>query len=57
MSNVSDKAFEIAKKQTHEWVDQMLAKGIPVSEYHMGAKFTVFYEAALEKVKIDALNF
>lgn len=57
MSNVFDKAFEIAKKQTHEWVDQMLAKGIPVSEYHMGAKFTVFYEAALEKVKIDALNF
>lgn len=55
--NIFDKAFEIASQQTHEWVEQMLAKGIHVSEYQMGAKFTVFYEEALMNTKVDVLNF
>lgn len=55
--NIFDKAFEIASLQTREWVDQMLAKGIHVSEYQMGAKFTVFYEEAVMNTEIDVLNF
>lgn len=55
--NIFDKAFEIASQQTQEWVDEMLANGIPVSEYQMGAKFTAFYEEAVMNTKIDVLNF
>lgn len=55
--NIFDTAFEIASQQTHEWIGQMLAKGIHVSEYQIGAKFTVFYEEAVMSAKIDILSF
>lgn len=55
--NIFDKAFEIASQQTREWVDHMLAKGIHISEYHIGAKFTVFCEEAIMNTKVDVLNF
>lgn len=55
--NIFDTAFEIASQQTHEWVQQMAAKGIHVSEYQVGAKFTVFYEEAVMSAPIDVLNF
>lgn len=55
--NIFDTAFEIASQQTHEWVQQMAAKGIHVSEYQIGAKFTVFYEEAIMSAPIDVLNF
>lgn len=55
--NIFDTAFEIASQQTHEWIEQMLTRGIHVSEYQIGAKFTVFYEEAIMSTKIDVLNF
>lgn len=55
--NIFDRAFEIASQRTHEWVQQMAAKGIQVSEYHIGAKFTVFYEEEVMSTPIDVLNF
>lgn len=55
--NIFDTAFEIASEQTHEWVGQMLAKGIRVSEAQMREKFTAFYEEAVMSAPIDVLNF
>lgn len=55
--NIFDTAFEIAFQQTHEWAQQMVAKGIRPNEHQMRAKFTVFYEEAVMSAPIDVLNF
>lgn len=57
MSNIFDKAYEVAAELTHKWVEDNLKNGNHVSEYQIAHKFSVFYENAVLDTKIDVLNF
>lgn len=55
MSNVFNKAYEIAADLTSEWYKTQEHRY--VSEQEVAAIFKVFYEEALMNTKIDVLNF